>query len=300
MGRPSAALWSFEHALAIQSPLARDNINSARYQESVSWTLSNVGVMHVELGRPADAIGPHQAAIAIHDDLVRRFPGNIEYRSDLGWCWRYLSLALAASGDLNAALWLAERAAALYEELIQTDHGDEEMRWRLGQCLDEVGRIRTESGRPLDAAELHERAGEIYEALASDNPAFYGVDLARNRLYAALQRTMTGQPEEAKACFRKVKDVLTRSSRVFPEITLHDLACSYILWSVAGREGAIDPTEREARSQRAIAALRRVFAARHGDLVQIRCDPVIDPLRTRRDFREMIMDLSFPADPFRR
>ena len=203
MGRPTEARSSFEQAQAIQEPLARDNPTNARYQEFLSWTLSNLGMIHVELGRPADAIGLHRQAIAIHEALVSRNPGNTQYRSDLGWCWRYLCLALAASGDLNAALGLAERAVALYEELVQANRGDVEIRWRLGRCLDEVGRIRTHSDRPADAAEPQERAAELYEALARDNPAFHGVDLVRNRLYAACQRTVTGRPEEALACIRR-------------------------------------------------------------------------------------------------
>jgi hypothetical protein len=80
---------------------------------------------------------------------------------------------------------------------------------------------------------------------------------------------------------------------------LHDLACSHILWSAAGREGAIGPAEREARTRRALAVLRRAVLTGHADLVQIRRDPVLDPLRGRPDFQELILDLSFPADPFR-
>ena len=299
MGRPTAALSSFEHALAIQELLARDYPDNARYQEYLSWTLSNIGMMHVELGRPADAIDPQRQAIAIHEGLVRGSPGETHYRNDLGWAWRYLSLALAAAGDLNAALGLAERAAALYEELVQADRGDPEIRWRLSRCLDAVGLIRTESGRPVEAVEPLERAVEFYGELARDNPALYDLDLARNRLYAALQRTMTNRREEALACIREVREILGRTSRVPIERILHDMACSYVLGSVAGREGAIEPAEREARSQRAIAALRRVVAARQGNLIQVRRDPILDPLRSRPDFREMIMDLSFPADPFR-
>jgi hypothetical protein len=79
---------------------------------------------------------------------------------------------------------------------------------------------------------------------------------------------------------------------------LHDLACSHILWSAAGREGAIGPAEREARTQRAIAVLRRAVVAGHVDLDQVRRDPLLDPLRPRRDFQEMILDLAFPVDAF--
>jgi tetratricopeptide (TPR) repeat protein len=300
IGRPVEALSSFEHALEIQGLLARDNPNNGRYQEHLSWTLSNIGVMHVELGRPADALAPERQAIAIHEGLVSRFPGETEYRNDLGWAWRYLSLALAATGDLNASLRLAERMAALYEELVQSNRGDPEMRWRLGQCLDLVGRICTELSRPVDAATPLERAFEFYEELRRDNPTLYGVDVARNRLLASLQRMMTGRIKEAEACIRQANDELSRSCRAPLELMRQDLACSYILWSPAGREGAIEPADRESRTQRALATLRRVISADESDLVRVRINPVLDPLRSRPDFDQMMMDLSFPADPFRR
>jgi hypothetical protein len=85
---------------------------------------------------------------------------------------------------------------------------------------------------------------------------------------------------------------------VRPELLLHDLACSHILWSSAGREGAIAPPEREARTQRALAALRRAAVAGEVKPDQIRRDPVFDPLGPRRDFQQIIMDLSFPIEVF--
>src|SRR5262249_58323407 len=131
-----------------------------------------------------------------------------------------------------------------------------------------------------------ERAAALHEALAQDNPVVYGVDVIRNRLYASQQRLLSGRSEEARACLRRAEDELKRSPHVHPGWLLHDLACSYLLWSSAGREGAIAPAEREVRTQRAMAALRRAVMAGHVGLDQIRRDPVLDPLRPRRDFQE--------------
>jgi hypothetical protein len=47
-----------------------------------------------------------------------------------------------------------------------------------------------------------------------------------------------------------------------------------------------------------VAALRRAVADGSRDPEQIRRDPVLDPLRPRPDFRELILDVSFPDDPF--
>jgi tetratricopeptide (TPR) repeat protein/tRNA A-37 threonylcarbamoyl transferase component Bud32 len=299
MGRPAEALLSYEKARSIQESLARGHPGVARNREVLSWTLSNLGVIEQDLGRTAEAIPLHRQALEIHEGLLRHEPGSAQYRSDLGWCWRYLSQALASAGDLAGALRSGKKAVALLEELVRDDRRNREFPWRLARSLDEIGRIGSLAGHPADAAPALERAAEIHEALARDNPGFYGVDVVRNRLYAACQRLAASRPEEARACLRRAEDELKRYDQVQAGKLLHDLACSHVLWSAAGREGAIGTAEREARTRRAIAVLRRAVVAGHADLMQVRRDPVLDPLRGRRDFDEMILDLSFPADPFR-
>jgi tetratricopeptide (TPR) repeat protein len=298
MGRPAEALRSYDRARAIQEPLARNDDANAHRQEVLSWTLSNLGLIHQELGRPAEAIRLHQRAVAIHEKLVRLLPTNNRHRSDLGWGWRYLGQALAASGDWNAALEQLTRAAALHEELVRADLGDVEFRWRLARCLDEVGRLRSLSRHPADAVEPLGRAAELYEDLFRDDPILYGVDLARNQLYLASQRVSSDRPDDAEACLRRVEDVANRSVQAPLGVLLHDMACASSLWSAAVQDGSIDSAEREARSRRAIAALRRTCEEGRRDLYQLRRDPILDPLRSRRDFQEMMLDLAFPADPF--
>jgi tetratricopeptide (TPR) repeat protein/tRNA A-37 threonylcarbamoyl transferase component Bud32 len=300
MGRPQDALLSYEQARTILEPLVRDHPGIARYQEVLSWTLSNLGVIDLELGRAADAILTHRKAVAIHEALVGNQPRNAQYRSDLGWCWRYLSQALAAGGDLGTALQTAEQAVGLYQTLITSDRSAVELRWRLGRCLDEVGRISSMLGHPLEAARSLDRAAEIHATLASDYPVLYGVDLIRNRLYAASERVLAGRRHEAGSYLRKAEVEIKRTPQFPRGELLHDLACSYLLWSVAEREGAIAQGEREARTQRAIMVLRRTFMTGHANLPQIRGDPILDPLRSRSDFQELLMDLEFPREPFRR
>jgi tetratricopeptide (TPR) repeat protein/tRNA A-37 threonylcarbamoyl transferase component Bud32 len=298
-GRPIEALWPYEQAREIQEQLVREDPADARRQEALSWTLSNLGVIQQEIGRPAEASRLHQQAIAIHQDLVSRHPGNALYRSDLAWCWRYLCLTLFASGDAAGALRLAEQAAALHEELVAANREAVEFRWRLARCLDEVGRIRSRTGRPADAADPLERSAEWYESVARANPVPYRLDVARNQLNIAYQRAMTGRLEDALPCIQTAEDQLNRASTVWP-VLFYDLACAYSLCSAATPSSAPSPAERESRRLRAVVALRRAVSAGYNDLGQIRQDPVLDPLRPRRDFQELMMDLSFPADPFPR
>ena len=145
-----------------------------------------------------------------------------------------------------------------------------------------------------------EQAATAYEKLARENPVPYTVDRARNRLYLASQRALSGRPEEATGFILRASSILEQSSPLRPELDLHDIACGYSLWSVAGQDGAGAPSEREARAGRAIAALRKAVADGYRNAEQMRRDPVLDPRRPRRDFREMMLDVSFPDDPFQR
>jgi hypothetical protein len=49
-----------------------------------------------------------------------------------------------------------------------------------------------------------------------------------------------------------------------------------------------------------MVALRRAVAAGYRSLDWMRRDPDLDPLRSRPDFRLLLMDLAFPADPLAR
>ncbi len=295
-GRPIDALRPYEQAREIQEQLVRENSEDTRAQEALSWTLSNLGVIHQEIGRHADAHRLHEKAIAIHQELVKRHPGNAQYRSDLAWCWRYLSLTHVATGDTAAALQLAEQAATLHEELVATHPEKIEFRWRLARCLDEVGRIHSRSGRPADAAGLLERSAELYASVARENPARYRLDVARNQLSIAFQSAASGRLDQALACIRRTEDLLNRHGSVWPSL-LYDLAGAYSLCSTATSSSAPTPDERESRGRQAVVVLRRAVAAGYSDLGQIHKDPVLDPLRLRPDFQELMTDLAFRSDP---
>jgi tetratricopeptide (TPR) repeat protein/tRNA A-37 threonylcarbamoyl transferase component Bud32 len=294
---PAEALPLYQQAQEIQERLAIEYPAEPRFQETLSWTLSNIGVIHRDLGRVADSIRFHRRAIQIHENLVQQSPRSVPYRSELAWCWRYLSMALTTSGDLKSALAMAEQAASVHEELVADHRDDAELRWRLARCLDELGRIRCRAGRPTEAAISLERSAELYESVARDNPVLYRLDLARNQLNIAFQRAVTGRPMEALVSLRKAEDLLDRSSFVWP-VVFYDLACVYSLCSAEAPSGSFALAERKSYSDRAITALRRAIASGYYADGEIQREPALDPLRQRSDFQELVLDVSFPGNPF--
>jgi len=55
-----------------------------------------------------------------------------------------------------------------------------------------------------------------------------------------------------------------------------------------------------AELDRAIDVLRRAVANGYRNLPRFERDPDLDPLRKRPDFRLLMLELAFPADPFAR
>ena len=47
-----------------------------------------------------------------------------------------------------------------------------------------------------------------------------------------------------------------------------------------------------------MATLRRAVAAGYRNVLILRADPDLDPLRSRLDFRMLLLDAAFPDDPF--
>ena len=257
MGRPAEALQSYEQARALQEALARDHPATARYREVLSWTYSNLGVIHLELDHPVDAIHFHRRAIAIHEELVARDPGNPHLRSDLAWAWRYLGLARAASGDLETAQDLVERAVELTSGSCGVISPTPRPAGGWPGASTRWGGSASRSGRPAEAA------GRWSGPRSSSWPWTARTRCSTGSTSSAINSTSPpsassrASPRRPKECICKAEEVLHRPSKISPELQLFDMACAYGLWSVAGLDGAIAAAEREPRARRAIAALRR-------------------------------------------
>ena len=79
---------------------------------------------------------------------------------------------------------------------------------------------------------------------------------------------------------------------------LHACCHASLSWA-AGRPGSgVSAGEADAEAAKALALLRRAAATGFRDLATYRNETALDPLRNRPDFRLMMMDLAFPAEPF--
>ena len=84
------------------------------------------------------------------------------------------------------------------------------------------------------------------------------------------------------------------------EPAMFEAGCHAMLASVAGRTGSgIAGPERSSEEETAMVILRRIIEGGYHDS-QLIIESSLDPLRSRPDFRLLMMDVAFPADPFAR
>jgi hypothetical protein len=174
------------------------------------------------------------------------------------------------------------------------------------ETLPMIAGLQRQTGQTAEALGSRRRAESIATELVRNKPdevkrlVSWGIALAT---LAGLEREVNGTVSpETRAALDEVGQRLDR-----PTLTdageLYNLAC---LYSVLSGLGPLDKTlpadqarqRQAAAADRAMAALRRAVAAGWNDVEQMKHDPNLDPLRARPDFQALLLDLSFPADPF--
>jgi hypothetical protein len=98
---------------------------------------------------------------------------------------------------------------------------------------------------------------------------------------------------EALASFKESRQIL-EAIRQPTAIDLYNLACAYANLTTLAESGSAPPTdaEREALTERAMAALRRSVAAGMTDIAVMERDHDLDPLRERLDFCALMQELA--------
>jgi tetratricopeptide (TPR) repeat protein len=297
----------YERALAIAESLARDHPTVVSYKDQLAWCLANLGVVQLARGRPVEAICLQRRVLAIRESLACDDPASTVRRSELAWCQLELGVALALEtvGRSEEALRRVTQALAAHEEFVRSEPANALYRDRLAACLTHRVIQQRRAGDPA-ARQTAERMVAIREALARDHPTThrYQLDLTWSYLILAAEQMAAGHPDEALINIRKAEQLVGRSHHLSPT-TCYILACAYAQCAVGTRRrgGDLSPTERAASedyAERAMAALRRAIAVGFAEASLIRQDIDLDPLRPRRDFQELLLDLTFPDDPFQR
>jgi serine/threonine-protein kinase len=223
-------------------------------------------------------------------------PENLEGRSSLAVIFNNIGLIALHGGRPEQALPLFQRNLAMHQELVRADPTNSWYHAMLAIAHSNVGEAQFRSARFDEAFRSFREGIATDEALASAYPSHAGFRADSARLHAKLGavHAANGVTSEAQAEIGEAERILDQMP-VAPTTALLALAGGYAMLSKL-----VVSDQRRTNADRAMATLRRAQAEGWHDLAALDSDPRFDALRSRPDFQDLRMDLSFPGDPFAR
>jgi serine/threonine-protein kinase len=300
-GQPAEAVASFEKAQAMFEALAGDHPAATELHRQLAHCSNAISFPLHAIGKTDQALCSLQAARRILETLVQQNPGVTALRQELAHSDTQIGTLLWDTGKPAEALAPYEEARALLEALAQANPAVAEIGNDLARCYSQIGKVLWATGRPVEAHASLEKARARREALIEANPSVteYRSDLAVTLDNLGVLQREAGQFSQATASFRRAIALLEGLPSRTPEDD-YNLACYHSgLAGVAGLPGSgITAAEGRAESDHAMADLRRAAATGFRTPSLMAFDHDLDPLRSRPDFRVLMMDLEFPDDPF--
>ncbi len=302
-GKLPEAEAEYRAALAINQKLADDNPAVTEFHTALAACHYNLGLELAATGKPSEAAAEYGTAMAIWRKLADDNPEVTGFHTGLATIQTFYGILLLEMGKPAEAEAECRTALATLEKLADDNPDVTRIRDRLAVALMYLGDVVRSVGLVDQAKSRYERAIALKETQVeenSTNPEHRYV-LACSLRRRALTLRDLGDLASAAADVR-------RAARLCDELPprshweLVETACCHAaLAGLAGRAGSgVSAAEGEIEAARAMDWLRRAVAMGYRNANELRIESALDSLRTRDDFRLLMMDVAFPAEPFAR
>jgi tetratricopeptide (TPR) repeat protein len=274
-----------------------------QYQSDLAMTHDSIGLMKEQAGRLDEALESYERARAINEALTKAHPAVTLFQHFLARNQDGIGRVRLATGRLDEALESYERARAINEAVAKANPTSPVFQQNVAHEHTSIADVFRARGRLEEARAGYERAVAILEPLVKANSTYTPLRglLARTTRRLGLARWAGGDTAAAVVDTRLAL-ALFEGLPMRPVQSEYELACCHgALAGLAAAAGSgLSPGDGPIEAERAIAQLRRAVAAGYGNLAELRTETALDPLRSRPDFRLLMLDLAMPADPFAR
>jgi serine/threonine-protein kinase len=293
LGKVSEAVDTLERARQEYDAARRELPGNAELAYRLTVCLGQLAELRRQQNEFAATLAVSERACALAEELARTHPETSRFKELLGTrLWRHSAHQRVAKLPSRGTL---ARAAAIYEDLVKSYPGVDQFRASLVEVSFREALWARADRDHAAAKAAARRAVDRSIELMKDPTAKEALAKAANcYLMLAIIELDEDRPEEAKPSISAAESIMRRFTIAHP-IVEYDLACALSLLSVHGRTTA----ERAAINDRAMDTL--LLAVKHGfsNWGEVRNDPDFAPLRHRREYRLLLLDMEFPQDPFR-
>ena len=248
-------------------------------------------------GKPSQALRSHEAARAIFERLARDNPTMTRFQGDLALSHNNIGVLLSVTGKPAEALRSHGAARTIFERLARDNPKVLDYLNVVARCHTDAAVALRRLGRPAEARDACAKAIALREALVREVPGilWYRSELAGSLRRRSLARSdlgdLTGAAADARRAIALWDGLPSRAGSDWFET-----ACAHA--ALAGLAGSgVSADEGVAEAGAAMDLLRKAVAMGYRRLDTFRTDDALDPLRSRNDFRLLMMDLAFPAHP---
>jgi tetratricopeptide (TPR) repeat protein/tRNA A-37 threonylcarbamoyl transferase component Bud32 len=296
-GKIDEALESYREALAILQKLADDNRAVSTFQSSLAYSHELIGVFLEEIGKPAEALACLRRSLAIRQRLADQNPTYLRFRRDVALNHLNTGILLLGAGGPVEALNELEQARAIFQKLADENPGLPYFQNSLASGHTNTADVLRVLRRFGEARQAYEKAIAIRERLVKANPAMtmYRSHLAYSVRRLGLTRLAGGDLAGAVADVRRAIALYEGLPSPTAE-EWYELACCHAtLAAASAREQAgISAGEGAAEADEAMTLLHKAVAQGYRNTGAMARESALD----RPDFRLLMLDLAFPADPF--
>jgi serine/threonine-protein kinase len=303
IGRTSEALAAHQKANAILRTLGETHPAVTRIQSDLARSDNNIGILLYQTGRTAEALEAFEKALPLRRKLAEAHPDVTQFQADLAANHSWIGWLLYLTRRPREAMEAYERARSIYQTLVEAPPKSPGHRNNLANVLTNMTESLRLGGRFAEARVVCDQALEIRQALVEADPAttWYRSGLAESLLRSGQVRRSRGDVAGAVRDWRRAIALYEGLPARAGEVAFLEAGCHASLSGAAGLDGAGVPrSDGPCESDRGMEILRRAVAAGHRDADLMRTDAALDSIRSRPDFRMLMMDLAMPTDPFSR
>jgi tetratricopeptide (TPR) repeat protein len=224
-------------------------------------------------GKREEALARFEEAIAIAQKLADAYPTVTDFQDSLAISHDMIGGVLRGTGKLHEALAAHEKCLAIRQKLADAFPKMTNIQNNLAGCHSSVAGDLRALGR-LDEARVH------YKQSAD----------GLKRLGLAQQAS--GKTAEAADYFRRAGSVYKEIPARTPQ-DLYELACCQALLSgLAGAAGSgVTAADGRKAAKQAMDTLRQAVMGGYSNLLEMRTDHSLDPLRQRADFQRLLAEI---------